>query len=140
MRKLVLPLLFSIIPSIVFSQTTGSISGKITDKQTNEALPGATVTIKGTQASTVTNNEGYFRFEKINAGKVILEISYVGYETIELTADITNGSANNIYAALLLDTKVGNELVVSASKRPEKITNAPASIQMIGIKDFDQFA
>ena len=140
MRKLILPLLFNIIPSIIFSQTAGSISGKITDKKTNEALPGATVTIKGTQASTVTNNEGYFRFEKINAGKVILEISYVGYATIELTADLTNGSANNIYAALLLDTKVGNELVVSASKRPEKITNAPASIQVIGIKDFDQFA
>jgi len=140
MRKLILPLLFNIIPSIIFSQTAGSISGKITDKKTNEALPGATVTIKGTQASTVTNNEGYFRFEKINAGKVILEISYVGYETIELTAELTNGSANNIYAALLLDTKVGNELVVSASKRPEKITSAPASIQVIGIKDFDQFA
>ena len=64
MRKLILPLLFSIIPSIVFSQTAGSISGKITDKQTNEALPGATVTIKGTQTSTVTNNEGVFYIPK----------------------------------------------------------------------------
>ena len=69
MRKLILPLLFSIIPSIVFSQTAGSISGKITDKQTNEALPGATVTIKGTQISAVTNNEGYFIFQKVNVGK-----------------------------------------------------------------------
>ena len=140
MKKLILPLLFSIIPSIVFSQNTGSISGKITDKQTSEALPGATVTIKGTQTSTVTNNEGYFRFQKVNAGKIILVISFVGYETIELTADVSNGIAINVNAALLLDTKVGSELVVSASKRPEKITNAPASIQVIGIKDLNQFA
>jgi iron complex outermembrane receptor protein len=132
MRKLVLPLLFSIIPTIVFSQNTGSINGKITDKQTSDALPGATVTIKGTGTSTVTNNEGYFIFQKVNAGKIILVISFVGYETIELTADISNDDSTTANAALSIDNKVGNEIVVSASKRPEKITNAPASIHVIG--------
>lgn len=140
MRKLILPLLFSIIPSIIFSQSTGSISGKITDKQTDEALPGATVTIKGTQASTVTNNEGDFKFQKVNVGKIILLITYVGYEAIELTATITEGQPNVANAALSIDERIGNEVVISASKRLEKITNAPASIQVIGVKDFNQFA
>jgi len=140
MRKPILPLLFIIIPAFIFSQTTGSISGKIRDKQSNEALPGATVGIKGSLTSAITNNEGYFIFKKINAGKITLVISYVGYETTELAADVRSDSTTNINASLLLDTKVGNELVVSASKRPEKITNAPASIQVIGVKDFDQFA
>ena len=34
---------------------------------------------------------------------------------------------------------MGNAVVVSASKRPEKITNAPASIQVIGKKELEQF-
>src|SRR6186713_1051436 len=140
MREFVLPLLFSVIPSIVFSQTTGSISGKIIDKQTNEALPGATVAIKGIQNSTVSNNQGDFIFQKVNQGKITLIISYVGYETIELSADVTNDNTTYISAALLLDTKPGSEIVISASKRPEKITNAPASIQVIGVKDLNQFA
>jgi iron complex outermembrane receptor protein len=118
----------------------GSINGKINDKQTNEGLAGATITIKGSLNFATTNNEGDFLFKKINAGKVSLVISYVGYETIELTADVISGTQITVNAVLTLDTKGGNEIVVSASKRPEKITNAPASIQVIGIKDLDQFA
>jgi iron complex outermembrane receptor protein len=41
---------------------------------------------------------------------------------------------------LTLSERVGDQVVISASKRPEKITNAPASIQIIRIKDFEQFA
>jgi iron complex outermembrane receptor protein len=139
MRKLILPLLFSIIPSIVFSQTAGSISGKITDKQKNEALPGATVTIKGTQASTVTNNEGFFIFQKVGIGKIILVISFVGYETTEFHATIEDGITVPANVRLSIDERTGNAVVVSASKRPEKITDAPASIQVIGRKELEQF-
>ena len=135
MRKLILPLLLCIFPTVLFSQKTGSINGRITDKQTNEALPGATVAIKGSLTSAVTNNEGFFIFQKINAGKIILVISYVGYESIETAATVTNDNTTTVNAAMLLDNKIGNEIVVSASKRPEKITEAPASIQVVNKKD-----
>lgn len=140
MRKLILPLLLCIFPTVLFSQKTGSINGRITDKQTNEALPGATVAIKGSLTSAVTNNEGFFIFQKINAGKIILVISYVGYESIETAATVTNDNTTTVNAAMLLDNKIGNEIVVSASKRPEKITEAPASIQVINKKDLEQFS
>jgi len=140
MKKNILSVVVIFFTQLSFSQSTGSISGKITDKQTNEALLGATVTTKGSLISAITNNEGYFIFQKVNTGKIILVISYVGYETIELTADVTTGNTTPINAALSLDSKVGNEIVVSASKRPEKITNAPASIQVIGVKDLEQFS
>ena len=140
MRKISLLILLSILQTVLFSQTTGSISGKITDKQTNEALLGATVTTKGSLISAITNNEGYFIFQKVNTGKIILVISYVGYETIELIAEVSNGNTTTVNAALSLDSKVGNEIVVSATKRSEKITNAPASIHVIGVKDMEQFA
>lgn len=140
MRKISLLILVSLFQTVLFSQTTGTLSGKITNNQTDEALPGATVTIKGSSIFAITNNEGYFIFQKVITGNIILVISYVGYETIELTADVTNDNTTTISAALSLDSKVGNEIVVSASKHPEKITNAPASIQVIGIKEIEQFA
>jgi iron complex outermembrane receptor protein len=129
-----------IFPAVLFCQNMGSISGKITDIQTNEALSGATITIKGSLTSAITNNEGYFILQNLNAGKILLVISYVGYETIELTADVTNGTANTANASLTLANRVGNEIVISASKHSEKITNAPASIQVTGVKDFQQFS
>ncbi len=126
--------------TVVFSQNTGSVNGKVTDKQTKEALPGATIAIKGIPVSLITNNEGYFKFPKLNAGKVILVISYVGYEALELPVIVTNDNTTIADAGLTLDNRPGNEVVVSASKRAEKITNAPASIHVIGIKEIEQFA
>jgi outer membrane receptor for ferrienterochelin and colicins len=140
MRKILLLMLVCLFRTVLFSQTTGTISGKITNKQTNEALPGASVSIKGSLLSTISNNEGYFIFQKVITGKLVLMISYVGYETNEFTANVTNNNTTIVNAALSFDSKVGNEIVLSASKHPEKITNAPASIQVIGVKDFDQFS
>ncbi|MEO7446358.1 MAG: TonB-dependent receptor [Ferruginibacter sp.] len=139
MRKLLMPLLLFVFQTPVFSQG-GSVSGQVRDGQTNNPLPGATVNIKGTLKSSITNNEGYFILQKITAGKIILQVSYVGYETAEITADITNGVTPGVNVALALDSRMGNEIVVSASRRPEKITDAPASIQVINKKDLEQFS
>ncbi len=126
--------------TVVFSQNTGSVNGKVTDKQTKEALPAATVTIKGVSSSVITNNEGYFIFPKVNAGKIILVTSYVGYEDMELSVIVTDGNTTIADAGLTLDNRPGSEVVITASKRAEKITNAPASIQVIGVKDLEQFS
>ena len=140
MRNTLLPILLVIFSNLSFSQNNGSVNGKVKDKQSREPLPGATVSIKGTVNSKVTNNEGNFIFKKLKAGKIILEISYVGYETTEIAVTITDGETKTVDADLIQDERIGNAVVVSASKRPEKITNAPASIQVIGTKDLNQFA
>ncbi len=140
MRKTLLPILFCMLSVTVLSQNTGSISGKVTAKHSNEPLAGATVSVKGIFNSVTSNNEGYFSFKKINAGPIKFQISYVGYEMIELTVQVTDGIETTVNAVLTLDNKTGNEIVVSASKRPEKITNAPACILVIGVKELQQFA
>jgi iron complex outermembrane receptor protein len=139
MRKLVLLILLVIVQSVLYSQNTGSIKGKVTDKQTNEALAGATIRVKGPLVSVVSDNEGKFLLQKLNVGKITLVISYIGYETYELPVVISEG-INNVDVSLNIDDRIGNAVVISASRRREKITNAPASIQVIGIKDFNQFA
>ncbi|HUQ65942.1 MAG TPA: TonB-dependent receptor [Flavitalea sp.] len=140
MRALLLLLLLIIFHEILYSQIATSLSGTIRDKQTGQALPGASVTIKGSFTSIVANVNGYFSFPKIKPGEVILIISYVGYELIELPAKVYRDRSTFINAWLALDDRVGNEVVVAASKRPEKITHAPASVQVIGIRDLQQFS
>src|SRR5689334_4525993 len=139
MRKMRLLMMLSVFPSLLFSQT-GAISGKVTDRQSNEALAGATVTIEGSLNSAVTNNDGNFSFQKVNVGKVVLRISYVGYETLQLPVKVNENATAVINPVLEIDDQIGNAVVViSASRHPEKITDAPASIHVIGVKDFDQF-
>ncbi|HEX3164687.1 MAG TPA: TonB-dependent receptor, partial [Chitinophagaceae bacterium] len=138
MRKFLLGLLLTMIHYVLFSQST--IKGNVTDKQTHQGLPGATITIKGASTSVIADNEGNFLLPKIKPRKVTLIISYVGYETMEILVEVNDNDTPSVNPSLNPDTRVGSTVVVTASNHPEKITNAPASISVLGIKDFDQFA
>lgn len=138
MKKFNLLLLLVICFQSTFAQQL--VKGKIRDSQTGNALPGATITIKGSQLSMVTDNEGNFLFRDIPAGNKTLVITYVGYETLEMTVSVAPDKTAIAEATLSLSYQTGDAIVVSASKRPEKITDAPASIQVIGVKELEQFA
>lgn len=140
MKKLLLFFVLLLFAVGSFSQSTISLSGQVTDKQTGLALPGATVTVKGNRITVLTDNEGHCRFEKLKPGTIVLLVSHVGYETTEIVNESINGVSVIANATLNPDSRVGSEVVVSATKRAEKITNAPASIHVIGVKDFNQFA
>ena len=60
------------------------ITGKVVDAETNEPLPGATLIVKGTQTGATTDFEGSFSFD-VETGSV-LQVSFVGYKTLEVTA------------------------------------------------------
>ena len=139
MKKSTLFFLMLTVYARLFSQT-GMINGKVTDRQTNEPLPGATVIIIGKAGSTKTDNLGNFKFFNLTTGKLSIIISHVGYYDLEMQINVTDGDTTEVDAGLSLDDQIGNAVVVSASKRPEKIINAPASIQVIGMKDLNQFA
>ena len=140
MKNLLLLMLMFCFQLIVFAQNSGKISGKITDKQSGEPLIGATITVRGSGASAISDNDGMFTISNVKAGKVTIEISYVGYADVVLNVDVTAGSTASADAALSLSNRPGSEVVVTASKRPEKITRAPASISVITSKDFDQLS
>lgn len=140
MRKLILIISFLFIKNVLFSQSTGTIQGSVTDGQTAEALPGTTVMLKGTATTVFSNAKGIFLLKAVNPGRHVLLVSHVGYETVEIPVTVTEGQTTQANASLAADSRPGNEVVVSASRRPEKITSAPAPIQIISAKDIAQFA
>ncbi|MEX0996787.1 MAG: outer membrane beta-barrel protein [Flavobacteriaceae bacterium] len=81
MKKIVL-ILFIAFTNLMFSQETGSIVGKITDKDfNNEPLPFVTIAIKDTNKGTTSDLDGLFNLDDIVVGTYSLEFSFVGYET-----------------------------------------------------------
>ncbi len=67
----------------VYNQLTGSITGKVYDVSTNEALPGVNVIVEGTRIGAVTDVSGSYSITiPYNAGNLVF--SYVGYETQQL--------------------------------------------------------
>ena len=138
MRKFFCVLVFTSCLKTAVSQSA-ELKGRIIDGQTYKPLPGATIGIKGNLVFVTTNDEGHYFVSKLDTGKIVLVISCVGYETKELPINIYQGQ--NTIADVIVNVvyRVGDDIVVSASKRPEKITDAPASIQAVTRKDIEQF-
>ena len=124
-------LLLAVAALPVWAQT--NFKGKVTDKATGQPLTGATITVKGTNNSVVTDENGDYTIATSKALPVTLIASYVGYGDQSMQA---NTSPVNFQ--LSESTSVGDEVVVSASKRPQKITNAPAAISVITARDLEQ--
>ena len=90
--------------SISFAQES-SISGIVKDVESNnEPLVFAKVSIKETGTETITDENGHYKFEDIQAGEYTLVYSFVGYETIEKKITIANGNSLNESISLQAST------------------------------------
>jgi hypothetical protein len=82
-------------PLAVFSQTgidpviNSTLSGKVVDSRSKQPLTGAVVQIKGTTHEVIADENGQFNFRTGQKLPYVLIVSYVGYETIEDTANKT---------------------------------------------------
>ncbi|WP_420148685.1 SusC/RagA family TonB-linked outer membrane protein [Spirosoma sp.] len=84
------------------------VSGTVSDEK-GDALPGVSVTIKGTAQGTTTDAQGAFRINVAN-GTAVLVFSFVGYEKQEITV----GSQSVITVRLTAVDQTLNEVVVTA--------------------------
>jgi len=72
------------LPLLSWSQT-GSLTGIVRDKSTNETLIGAAVLVKGTTNGSSTDLDGKYLISGVNPGKVTLLVQYLGYNPLEVT-------------------------------------------------------
>src|SRR5688572_23754007 len=104
LNKLFLFLLFLFFSVGAYSQT---VTGIVRDDE-NKAVPGATVTVKGTSRATVTNNSGAFSISA--GGSDILVVTFVGF----LTTEIPLNNRNEISVSMIRGATNMNEVVVVA--------------------------
>jgi TonB-dependent starch-binding outer membrane protein SusC len=108
-----------------FAQTL-QVSGKVTSRTTNQALIGATVSVKGSATATVTDQNGDFTIAVPGKGSVLV-VSYTGMTAEELTvneAGTLNVTLNEIRGSL-------NEVVVIGYGQQKKslVTGAISSVK-----------
>lgn len=115
--------------NIGFAQTT-SVSGVVTDKLTNETLPGVAITVKGKTIGTSTNAEGKFNLSTSEKAPFTVVVTYIGYKTIE---QVISASVSNLEIKLESQSILGQEVVVAASRTPERILESPVSIERFGL-------
>ncbi len=113
---------------IVLAQNVTAITGSITNKATKENLAAVSVTVKGTSSGTYTDERGKYRLTVNQQPPFTLIISSVGYTDKEV--QVTDASQ-----ALVIEMDpsyaLGEEIVVAASRVPERILQSPVSIERV---------
>ena len=106
-----------------FSKTR--INGKVTT-QNNQPLSGANVIISGTTIGTSTDFNENYNLATNTSIPLTVEVSYIGYKSQLIVVENT--------AALLIQLEEDSyfdEVIVSASRRAEKLQEAPAAVSVI---------
>jgi len=130
--------LFLLLTSLTLSsmgQETSTLKGTVTDAKTKETLVGVNV-IYGPNQGVATDAFGNYLL-KLNAGKYTLHFKYLGYG--ETTRDITlkPGETRTVDIALIEETKLLDEVVVSAGKHEQKLSEVTVSVELIKSKTLE---
>ena len=120
---LLIALLF---PAFVMAQTV--VSGRVTDAGSNTPLEGATITVRGTNNSTLTDASGKFSINVPNANAKLV-VTYVGYSS--RTLDANNSSTISLSA----DNSNLSEVVVTGLATSIKRSNSANSVATISAKE-----
>ena len=111
-----------------FAQTT--VKGTVNDAS-GLPLPGANIIVVGTSTGVVTDFDGNFTLNVSQNPPFSIQVSSVGFET--LSQEITKN--NETLAITLNEGSFLDEVVISASRTPERIFESPVTVERFGIKD-----
>ena len=131
LNKYYLAFMAVILFGSVYSQT--QVSGSVMDAENMEPIPGVNVIIDGTNIGTVTDFDGNFVINTSQDAPLTLVISYVGYSAQRVGV---TSSGQDINVSLSAGQNL-EEVVVSASRRAQKITEAPASVSVISSREIE---
>jgi CarboxypepD_reg-like domain/TonB-dependent Receptor Plug Domain len=133
--KQLFSLFFSLcVINVSYAQNTGSITGFIVDKSTQQPLKGASIKLDGTVKGAIADSLGKFRIAGILVKSYNLEVSKVGYKTFTLYNIVINsGNENNYTIELELSATSLTEVVIKANKRTVRAATleTPLSVQRL---------
>ncbi len=119
------------MPQLIFAQST--ISGTVTD-ELNRPLAGASVSLVGSRKGTITDPNGNYSLASDNAFPWTLRVSFVGYSTKTIKI---NSAGEQDPVILVSGINLGEEVIVTASRIPEKAIEAAASVTTLNSDRLD---
>jgi len=116
---LVLALLLFISFTQAQNTTTGSVAGKLSDREmAGEPLPFANIFLKGTSKGTTSDYDGLYILDKLEPGTYTVVFSFVGYETLEVpNVVIEAGKVTQVNTELGSSAAALDEVVITTVSR-----------------------
>ena len=119
---------FSIIN--INAQNTGALKGTVSTEQ-GEPIMGASIFVKGLSMGTTSDINGAFLLERIPNNTYVIQVSYIGYNTI--TKQVVLTKSETIQNFILKESSYMLEgVVVTSQKREQKNKDVPIAITSYG--------
>ncbi|MBO0936668.1 TonB-dependent receptor [Fibrella sp. HMF5335] len=117
------------------------IRGRVTDKNSGAAIPGATVVVVGTNTGATTDANGNYQI-KVAAGNYSIATSFVGYKTTTQPAAVPATGDVEINTTLAESTDNLSEVVIIGSRAATARTNVQtvAPVDVITAKEMKSFS
>lgn len=150
MNRILILTAFFFNTAILFAQgpsTSGIIAGKLVDSEMkDEPLPFANILIKGSSRGATTNLDGLFQIEDLDPGVYTLMVSYVGYESREISnVKVVPGKVTEVNTRLGASASALEEVVINTVSRKDSEVallleqkNALVIKQSIGAEEFSR--
>jgi outer membrane receptor protein involved in Fe transport len=114
---------------ISFAQN--SITGVVTDEN-KQPIAGANITVVGAKEGAITDFDGSFKLITTQKPPFSITVTGVGYVSSKVSVESITQKVNVQLNAE--ETKL-NEIVVSASRAPERVLQSPVTIERMGIRE-----
>jgi outer membrane receptor for ferrienterochelin and colicin len=121
-------MLLALFTSIAAFSQTVTVTGNVKNSSNADVVPAVSVTIKGTAIGTFTDDKGNFSLTTSQKPPFTLVFTSIGFDPLEA---VVNNASDAVNVNLAPSSSLGTEVVVSASRVPEKILESPVSIERV---------
>ncbi|THU32444.1 TonB-dependent receptor [Niastella caeni] len=116
--------------TIAASAQTSTISGTVRNSTNKETVPYVSVAIKGTSTGTFTDEKGTFKLTTSHAFPLTLVFTSIGFTSQEVSV---TSAGTPVDVDFVPGSSLGTEVVISASRVPERILESPVSIERMNV-------
>src|SRR5687768_3172766 len=121
-----------VAPLTASAQTSGAVSGSVVRSNTTSPLAGALVEVIGTGITTSAGQDGRYNLVRVPAGPQTIEFRSIGFAPYRTSVVVGAGQTLTVNATLEANAiRLSDMIVSSASRAPERITEAPAAITVV---------
>lgn len=138
--KIFVSILFLLVCTHCVAQK--KISFLIKEKNTQQSLPNATVTLDKLNQTKQTDSTGKAVFQNVPASSIVFTVSFVGYNSFTDSVNIT--TVTNVTRIVLLDRNEAEEeeeeIVITSTRSTRTIYNIPTRVEFIAGEELDEKA
>lgn len=137
MKRIIL-LCFGTLLSLPLSGLAqSSISGVVTDHQSDEYLPGVNVMVENTNKGDATNAEGKYSISNLSPGTYTIIARFIGYATSEKEVTLAGGETVAVNFSLRTGSVNLEEVVVTGTGGPIEVKKLGNSIGRVGSEQLE---